>query len=475
MIDLRIITEAVREAVTSQNCPKCGNVWSGLQTECCPGCKQSIAEDAPAMAAGHGAVAGIGVGPQGEPGIDVRKLRKKTGLSETIRKVKGGYRLVSKSGKNLGTYPSKAGAKKREKQVQFFKHQHEETEPYPSISKDDLAYEPCHQCRGVGYTGYENQEPCSACSACHGLGGHFINRSGRQAYRPDQVRESVMSFMDFRQPLIECIAISKEIDGDVILAKNRDRKYHPTLAVVQELIDGTEVAYLLDEDTDWSEGLNEYGIGIINTALMVNYDENEKKIIKNGAQPSEDGERIRYALSKKTLKDALKAVVKYNGGVKGHTIVASPEAVYTVEMTSQHPPWVEKHNPKDIVVRTNHGMHYAHAGYNQDTSPDNYKSSVIRKRDAEKAMKHIHTWEDVLPLIFQQPYEPDSNYNMRRDTPDMSTTSQIVLNLTKRILELNYIDGKVNEFDEVQNKLPENHDPKIKVKVKKVGSGPSEK
>lgn len=32
-----------------------------------------VAEDAPAMAAGHGAVAGLGVGPQGEPGVDLRK------------------------------------------------------------------------------------------------------------------------------------------------------------------------------------------------------------------------------------------------------------------------------------------------------------------------------------------------------------------------------------------------------------------
>ena len=40
----------------------------------------------------------------------------------TIRKVKGGYRLVSKSGKNLGTYDSKAGAQGRERQVQYFKH-----------------------------------------------------------------------------------------------------------------------------------------------------------------------------------------------------------------------------------------------------------------------------------------------------------------------------------------------------------------
>ena len=43
-------------------------------------------------------------------------------IKEIIRKVKGGYRLYSKKGRNLGTYPSKSGAKKREQQVQYFKH-----------------------------------------------------------------------------------------------------------------------------------------------------------------------------------------------------------------------------------------------------------------------------------------------------------------------------------------------------------------
>jgi hypothetical protein len=38
-----------------------------------------------------------------------------------IRKVKGGYRLVSRSGKNLGTSRTRAGAVKRERQVNYFK------------------------------------------------------------------------------------------------------------------------------------------------------------------------------------------------------------------------------------------------------------------------------------------------------------------------------------------------------------------
>jgi hypothetical protein len=32
------------------------------------------------------------------------------------------YRLLSKKGKNLGTFDSKAGAEKHEREVQYFKH-----------------------------------------------------------------------------------------------------------------------------------------------------------------------------------------------------------------------------------------------------------------------------------------------------------------------------------------------------------------
>jgi hypothetical protein len=49
-------------------------------------------------------------------------------LEEHIVKVKGGYELKSKHGdKNLGKYPTRAGAEKRERQVQYFKHANENT------------------------------------------------------------------------------------------------------------------------------------------------------------------------------------------------------------------------------------------------------------------------------------------------------------------------------------------------------------
>ena len=54
---------------------------------------------------------------------DARNWNMESTVDEHIVKVKGGYELKSKHGnKNLGKYPTRAGAEKRERQVQYFKH-----------------------------------------------------------------------------------------------------------------------------------------------------------------------------------------------------------------------------------------------------------------------------------------------------------------------------------------------------------------
>lgn len=39
-----------------------------------------------------------------------------------IKKIKQGYRVVSESGRNMGTYKTKEEAKIRLRQIEFFKH-----------------------------------------------------------------------------------------------------------------------------------------------------------------------------------------------------------------------------------------------------------------------------------------------------------------------------------------------------------------
>lgn len=62
----------------------------------------------------------VGANPEKPKKVVKKKVAEPV---ETIEKHGSGYRLVSKHGhKNLGTYPTKAGAEKRERQVQYFKH-----------------------------------------------------------------------------------------------------------------------------------------------------------------------------------------------------------------------------------------------------------------------------------------------------------------------------------------------------------------
>lgn len=262
----------------------------------------------------------------------------------------------------------------------------------------------------------------------------------------------------------ECIIVAKKVGDAVIMAKNRDRAYKPQLEIVHEIVDGVEIAYLRDMVTDWSEGLNEYGIGVLNTALMVGYDENEKKIVKKGGQPSKDGNRIRITLTNKTLKGAVNSVARL--GIKGHTFVSNPQKMVSMEMTSKHNPKIDIRDlSSDNFVRTNHGYRYHDAGY---TKGKDYLSSKIRKIGAEKVLDSSEEAMDILDGLKKQFYASDSHLNMRRDTEKMSTSSQLMLNLTDREMTLHYFTSKVEKFNGIVNRLPEGYTPKIKINTKEL-------
>ena len=121
--------------------------------------------------------------------------------------------------------------------------------------------------------------------------------------------------LKFRIPkkqVSECVAFSKKFGDDVVLGKNRDRNYTPELKVVREMSgNGIELCYMVDQDTDWSEGMNSNGIGLVNSALFVKRDEKDFDKSKKEKAPSKDGIRIRHALSKDTLTEVVKSLVNF--------------------------------------------------------------------------------------------------------------------------------------------------------------------
>jgi len=263
--------------------------------------------------------------------------------------------------------------------------------------------------------------------------------------------------------LNECIIVSKKFGNDMVLAKNRDRAYKPLIEVVHTLMNGIEVVYLHDITTDWSEGMNELGIGVVNTSLLVGYDEKEKQIISKTGKKSKDGIKIRTALGQKTLSKALLSVVKFNGGVKGHTFVADPNHLITVEMTSKHAPIIKQQDPTKSYVRTNHGLAHPDAGYTE--GPD-YKSSIVRRASAKAAITKLKDWRDELKALRTNRYSHDNPNNMSRDTDKMMTTTQMQLNLTRKIFTLNYFGDRVEGFKGIRSELPSDYMPKIQIKIK---------
>lgn len=259
-----------------------------------------------------------------------------------------------------------------------------------------------------------------------------------------------------------CIIAVGDFGGDRCLLKNRDRNYTPELRLHHEIRNGVEVLYVRDEVTGWAEGVNEYGIGIVNAALMVGHDEAEKKLVKTVGKKSKDGDRILKALEESDVEAAAEVAQTYKGGVKGHTIVSDPDRSISIEMTSRHDAIVRKLRNGNLYVRTNHGVSHPDAGY---TDGEDYISSKSRRDQAVKALRSVSRPRDIGPAVYgRRRGELDDPNNMVRDTDNMRTTSQMVLDLTTLVMYLYLIPGKV-EYLGYKNGLPDGYEPKIRYKV----------
>ena len=272
--------------------------------------------------------------------------------------------------------------------------------------------------------------------------------------------------------LQECTVVGAKVNGDVVIAKNRDRNYYPKIKIVHELINDVEVAYMLDLDTDYSEGMNEHGIGIVNATLQGEMDEKDKvKAVKTKVQ-SKDGFKIRHALGLKSVADVIESIVTFTGysdgekslsgkptALNGHTIIGTQKNIFFVENISNRPPIIKKLKRSRVIVRTNHGEVYSHAGYQKGIDR---RSSMMRQLITYKLMKKVHTPGEILPAMNKK-YHVPGWANPRRYDYKLWTSSQILMNLTT--LELTLVVDKDTEFLGVERRFPETHKSKIKINI----------
>lgn len=287
----------------------------------------------------------------------------------------------------------------------------------------------------------------------------------------EQLKNLVGNVVTYSNVISECTVAAVRLSDGIVLAKNRDRGYKAKMNVVHEIIDDVEVVYWHDTETDWSEGMNEFGIGIVNSSLMVRQDEKESdKVAKSKkVKTSHDGEKMRHALKYKSLKDVIKSVVSYTAqdkkdvGIKGETIVANTKNIYVVELTSMDTPVITKvEKDEKVTVRTNHGIAHKVAGYTHGIKK---KSSHMRMKYAKEHLGDVTNDQEVIDRMKEQ-YDKNKFFNpyRRKNMYNMQTVGQIMMNLDKREVTVR-MDNKMGEFKGIINNLPKDYEPKIKIKI----------
>jgi len=230
-----------------------------------------------------------------------------------------------------------------------------------------------------------------------------------------------------------CIVIGKYFkDYGWVAVKNRDRNYIPEISFKKTYAKGVEILYFWDDITQYCEGMNSAGVGILGASLMVLDD--EKEIEKRTRTPSRDGKRIKKALQFPNVKAAAMSLI--DDGLTGNTLVFDKETMILIESAKNNGNYQYKVKiiPKDQhVVRTNHGVLLPWAGYQKD--PENKRetlsrySSESRKLIAEIVTSQAEDPEDILDGLTID-YTNNPQMNALRTTTEnkkMRTTSQIML------------------------------------------------
>lgn len=258
--------------------------------------------------------------------------------------------------------------------------------------------------------------------------------------------------------LNECTSIGVSIENKIILVKNRDRTYYPKLKIIRELINDIECCYMYDIETDYSEGMNSEHIGIVNTTLQGKKDEKAQKSVHKHKKLSADGHKIRLALGYKDTDKIVKLLDLHDRGLGGHTTIGHKNGFISIEKLKQGKPKITEFAKNDIVVRTNHGIAYPDQGYQHGIDRE---SSLSRAFNANANARKAKNPADLLELMrthnspgFLEPYR--TNYKVW-------TSSQIMLNLTDLIFT--FVVDENAQFLGIENRLPKDYTPKIKIEL----------
>jgi len=272
-----------------------------------------------------------------------------------------------------------------------------------------------------------------------------------------------------------CVILYTEINGKKILAKNRDRAYKPNIKIIHEIVNGIEVAYLKDENTGWIEGMNSNGVGIVNSTLS---SKDSKQHIRK--QVLSEKKNVIYKLlvdndKRKNFYDIIKHA-KSDYVLEGHTLLFHDSNAFHVENTLANKFIIEKIDKTSVF--SNHGIRIKNAGYRKCIKG---LSTFLRSDIVKQELKNnnIKSEEDLIDIMNRNYKNIDSRFhpyrdkyytmkkhkNLERKKVKISTTGQILLNMTDKEFTY-YADVNNSKKIEYINKLPRDYMPQIRIIIK---------
>lgn len=234
-----------------------------------------------------------------------------------------------------------------------------------------------------------------------------------------------------------CIVIGKYFkDVGWVGLKNRDRNYIPEISFKKRVSDGVEILYFWDDVTQYCEGMNSAGVGVLSASLMVLDD--EKEIEKRSKTPSKDGKKIKKSLQYPNVKAVAMSLIEQK--LTGNTLVFDRDHMYLIEgawvkgkYKAGHYRYIVREIEQDqSVVRTNHGVWLRDAGYQRGIDENQTLSRISsesRRLIAQIVTKVAKAPEEILDGLTMD-FTGDGQMNALRTSTEkkkMRTTSQIMI------------------------------------------------
>ena len=230
----------------------------------------------------------------------------------------------------------------------------------------------------------------------------------------------------------ECLVVGGKLENKMFLFKNRDRSFTPDSRVVVENISNVEVVYYTDQ-TGWIEGMNEYGVGFVFSALTEKEYKGYDPSYTVTDEPKNDNlfkrfaEGIKKILTSKTAEEAIDKILVSEK--PGNFLVGDKECIIELEV------FKGKHKKKrskleDFIVKSNHGELIPDAGHQPNGESVKRASSQIRQYQAIVQLHGVTSISDIPTRMKFQAFDSDSSLNVYRTDVEEHTISQCLMNLT---------------------------------------------